>query len=473
MGESLSKDLGLGLAVDKEFIRAALTLADVDYCEVRFENTEVLSIGYQGRGLDRISQDRLFGGAVRALWKGGWGFVSFNSPAELPDVIRAACRQARFTGDQQNGTSKLAAAPVVDEDYRPSWTLDPRGVTLDEKVRILEHYKDLILGHDPAIAAAAISYGERVTDLTFANTEGTFIHQEKVDIGAGLSATARRGATTVTKGIGRGSSIGFDCMLGADAELREACDLAVRLLDAPQVKAGVYTVICDPAVAGLFVHEAFGHLSEADNAYRNPDLAKAMTLGRRLGRDILTIYDTGEQPEHRGYLRYDDEGVRTQRTYLVKDGILVGRLHSRETAGVMGEQPSGSARALNYTFPPIVRMRNTSIAAGESTFEEMLAGVELGVYAVGSGGGQTNGEMFSFNAGHGFMIRDGKLAELVKDVKLMGNVFTTLENIDMVGRDVKGRDGAGGCGKGGQMPLPTSGVCPPIRIQNVIIGGAK
>ena len=465
---------GLSSALDKESIRAALAPADVDYCEVRFENSEVLSIGYQGRGLDRISQDRLFGGAVRALWKGGWGFVSFNSPAELPDVVRVACRQARFTGDQQNGgASKLAAVPVVDEDYRPMWTLDPRGVTLDEKVRLLDHYKDVILSHDPAIAAAAITYGERVTDLTFANTEGTFIHQEKVDIGANLSATARRGATTVTKGIGRGGSLGFDCMLGADAELREACDLAVRLLDAPQVKAGVYTVVCDPAVAGLFVHEAFGHLSEADNAYRNPDLAKAMTLGRRLGRDILTIYDTGDQPEHRGYLRYDDEGVRAGRTYLVKDGILVGRLHSRETAGVMGEQPSGSARALNYTFPPIVRMRNTSIAPGASTFDEMLAGVELGVYAVGSGGGQTNGEMFSFNAGHGFMIRHGKLAELVKDVKLMGNVFTTLENIDLVGRDVKGRAGAGGCGKGGQMPLPTSGVCPPIRIQNVIIGGAK
>ena len=103
----------------------------------------------------------------------------------------------------------------------------------------------------------------------------------------------------------------------------------------------------------------------------------------------------------------------------------------------------------------------------------MIKDIKLGLYAVGSGGGQTNGEMFNFMAGHGFMIRDGKLAELVKDVKLMGNVFTTLMNIDMIGNDLAARDGAGGCGKGGQMPLPTSGLCPSIRIQNVIAGGAK
>lgn len=457
----------------KEKLRAALRLADVDYCEIRFEDSDVLGIAFQGRGLDRISRDKLFGGSVRALMKGGWGFSSFNDLNDMEEAVKSACEQACFTGEKQGGVSKLAQVPVVEEEYVPAYTLDPRAVTLDEKVRILTHYCDLILGFDPAITAATISYQEKVTGLYFANTEGTYIKQEKVDIGAGFGATARRGANTVSKRVGRGSSIGLDCILNADIEIKEACDLAVKLLDAPQVKAGVYTVVCDEALAGLFVHEAFGHLSEADNAYKNPGLAKAMTLGRKLGREILSIYDTGDYREHRGYLKYDDEGVRTAKTWLVKDGVLVGRLHSRETAGVMGESPTGSARALNYTFPPLVRMRNTCIAPGNSSLEDMIKDIELGLYAVGSGGGETNGEMFNFMAGHGFMIRDGKLAELVKDVKLMGNVFTTLENIDMVAKDVKGRDGPGGCGKGGQMPLPTSGVCPKIRIQNAIVGGAR
>lgn len=445
----------------------------VDYCEIRFEESQQLSIVFQGQSLDRISQDIQYGGNVRALDHGGWGFASFNNLADLPAMLQAACEQARFSGRMQGGASRLARVPVTVGEFAAELTVDPRKISLDEKVRLLTHYQQLILGHDPAITAANITYGEKFSTIFFANSEGTSIRQEKLDIGSSLSATARRGQLTVSKGIGRGSSQGFECMLQADQELREACQLAVDLLEAPQVKAGVYTTICDSALAGLFVHEAFGHLSEGDNVYKNPDLASSMTIGRRLGRDILTIFDTGEFRQHRGALSYDDEGVATERTYLIKDGILVGRLHSRETAGIMGEKPTGSGRALSYAFPPIPRMRNTCIAPGESSLEQMLAGIELGVYAVGSGGGETNGEMFTFNAGHGYMIRNGKLAELVRDVKLMGNVFTTLEHIDMVGQELKGRDGAGGCGKAGQMPLPTSGVCPPIRIQSVIIGGGK
>lgn len=457
----------------KERLRSALGLANVDYCEIRFEESHLLAINFQGRGLDRISKEIHYGGNVRALHQGGWGFASFNNLDDLDGVVKAACDQARFAGLRQAGESRLAPVPIVEDEFSPVFTLDPRAVTLDEKVRILTHYNDIILGYDPIIAAAAITYNEKLATLYFVNSEGTYTKQEKLDIGSALTATARRGSVTVGKGVGRGSSIGFDCMLNCDEDIRKACALAVELLDAPIVKAGIYTVVCDPALSGLFVHEAFGHLSEADNAYKNPDLAKAMTMGRKLGRGILTIYDTGEYFANRGGLKYDDEGVATERTYLVKDGVLVGRLHSRETAGIMGEKPTGSARALNYTFPPICRMRNTCIAPGESSFEEMIKDIELGVYAVGSGGGETNGEMFTFNAGHGYMIRNGKLAELVKDVKLMGNVFTTLENIDMIGNELQGRDGAGGCGKGGQMPLPTSGVCPPIRIQNAIMGGAK
>jgi TldD protein len=457
----------------KQVLRDALALAQADYCEVRFEESHPVTIDYQGKGLDQVACDVLFGGAVRAMYKGAWGFASFNDPADLPAMVASACDQALQAGNRLRGESRLAAVPVVEEEHTPAFIVHPRSVPLAEKIKLLDHYNALILASDAAVTAARIRYVERSTVLHFANSEGTYVRQEKVDIGSSLSAVARQGMTTVSKGVVRGGALGFDCMYGAEDELAEACALAVQLLSAPQVKAGVYPVVCDPAVAGLFVHEAFGHLSEADNAFKNPALRQTMTLGRRLGRDILTIYDAGDEIQHRGYLRYDDEGVRTRRADLIKNGILVGRLHSRETAALMGEEPTGSARAIDYTHPPIVRMRNTSIEAGESTLDEMIKGIELGLYVVGSGGGQTGGEMFTFQVGHGVMIRDGKFAELVKDVKLMGNVFTTLENIDLIGSEVEGRNGPGGCGKGNQGPLPTGGLCPPIRIQNVIVGGAK
>ena len=158
-----------------------------------------------------------------------------------------------------------------------------------------------------------------------------------------------------------------------------------------------------------------------------------------------------------------------QRTELVREGSLVGRLHSRETAARMGEAITGNARATRHRYPPIVRMTNTFIEAGEATFEDMISDIDLGVYACESVGGQTMLENFSFSAGYGRMIRKGHIAEMVKDVVLSGNLFTTLQNIDAIGNDLTfGKLGMCGKGQGG---LPVSTGAPHIRIQDVVMGG--
>jgi len=456
----------------KARLRKALEGCGVDYAEIRLEDSRDCVIQYQGTALEQVRTGNLYGGNVRALFKGGWGVANFNSLDDIEANVALACEQAKAAGEVVNEESMLAAVPVVENDVCPQWTLHPEAVTLDEKIRILGNYHQLVLSHDN-IPAATVHYQERCTTLIFVNSEGTAIRQEKLDFAGSISANGRKGDISVSQNVGIGSSIGIHKLLGLDDKIREMCERTQKLLDAPSIKAGVYTVICDPAQTGLFVHEAFGHLSEADDLAKNPGFLEQMYLGRELGKPILTIYDTGDAMHNRGGLIYDDEGVACRRADLVKNGKLVGRLHNRWSAAKLGEEITGSARALTYIFPPITRMRNTCIEKGESTFEEMVAGTELGVYAVGSAGGQTNGEMFNFGASWGQMIRNGKLAELVRDVKLQGNVFDTMANIDMIGNDAVGRNGPGGCGKGAQSPLPTSGDCPHIRIQNVIVGGVK
>jgi TldD protein len=456
----------------KERMKNALTKAKADYCEIRFEDSRDTVISFQGTALEHVRTNELYGGCVRALCKGGWGFANFNDPADMEKTLLLACEHAQAAGAVIDGESKMAKVPVVDEEFTPEFTLHPRGVHIHEKMRILNQYHQLVLSHEN-IPASTVMYQERCTTLYFANSEGTFTKQEKLDFAAGIIAQGRKGDVSVSQSVGVGSSIGIHALFGLEEKIKEMCKRTQKLLDAPSIKAGVYTVICDPAHTGLFVHEAFGHLSEADDLVKNPDFLKSMKLGRVLGKPILNIYDTGDIFGSRGALKYDDEGVATRRAELVKEGKLVGRLHSRWSAAELGEEVTGSARALTAVFPPIVRMRNTSIDAGESSFDDMLKDIELGVYAVGTGGGQTNGEVFNFAASYGYMIRNGKLAELVRDVKLMGNVFTTMENIDMIGNDPGEKNGPGGCGKGAQAPLPTSGFCPHIRIQNVVVGGVK
>lgn len=457
----------------KENLQNALKVAQADYCEIRIEETHTTLVMYRGKNLDQLSQSIQFGGNVRVMVDGGWGFVSFNSLDNLQDKVRAACEQARAIGAVKREKSMLAPVPVVIDEVKAELKLDPRQVTLEDKVKLFSSYNELILGFNAEITSSMVYYYDKYINTYFANSEGSYITQERIDIGCNMRAIATRGNVTVQEGIGMGSNNDFGCVLNKEEALRKACKLAVDLLDAPTVKGGEYTVILDPEMAGLFVHEAFGHLSEADDITENEALREVMTLGKRFGKDILNIYDSGLEQGNRGTMRYDEEGVLAEKTYLVREGVLVGRLHSRESAAKMNEKPTGSARALDYRFPPIVRMRTTCIESGSCSFEDMIKDIELGVYAVGGYGGETNGEMFTFTAGYGYMIRNGKLAELVKDVTLTGNVFTTLANIDMIGNDFSYENNAGGCGKWAQSPLATSEGSPHIRVQKVVIGGAK
>ena len=439
-----------------------------DYLEVHIEETEESRVTFTGRQLTDLGRKVDFGGNVRALNKGGWGFASFNSVDRLEEFAQYAVDQAKLTGRDE---SRLAPTEPVRADVGLELKSDPREVPLEKKVDLMRAYNEQVLASHELIASSTTRYFDRYHRRWFGSSEGSMIYQERVDLGGAVAAVAARDGDTQSYWVAFDSTDDFGVALGREKEIEEACRLAVEKLDAPKVKGGQYTVVLDPRLAGVFVHEAFGHLSEGDNVYEDKNLQKVMVLGREFGRPFLNIYDTGLDKGLRGYLVYDDEGVPTEKTYLITEGKLTGRLHSRETAGKMGERPTGNARCIDYRYPPVCRMRNTCIEAGESSFDDMVAETKLGVYAIMASGGQTNGEMFTFTAANAYMIRDGKLAEMVRDVTLTGNVFQTLKDIDMVGDDLSIHDGPGGCGKAGQFPLPVSDGSPHVRIQNVVIGG--
>ena len=288
-----------------------------------------------------------------------------------------------------------------------------------------------------------------------------------------LSATARKG-DLVQNGFESISSVtDYGTVLGRESLAVTAAQRAADLLDAPQAEGGPHTVILDPAMAGVFVHEAFGHLSEADSLYENDKMRELMHVGRNMGVPELNVVDDGSIAGLSGTQSYDDEGTPTQKTYLIQKGILTGHLHSLETAGKMGAKPTGNARAIGKGKPPIVRMTNTYIEGGKSTFEELLSGVDDGIYACDMVGGMTALEMFTFSAAYGYRIEKGKIGPLMRDIVLTGNVFETLKTIDGFGNDYQMIERGGGCGKGGQGPLPVTFGSPHIRIRNVVIGGRK
>jgi TldD protein len=350
---------------------------------------------------------------------------------------------------------------------------DFREVSLSKKKSLVEEYNKIILDYDEKIETSDVSYGDSFRKVYYATSEGAFIEDERPDVVVGMSATGRKGDNVQRGFESVGGPAGFQVVEGLHDKAAAAAKRAVNLLSAPPVKGGKYTVITNPRLTGVFAHEAFGHLSESDFLYENDRMKELMVLGKRLGSDMVNIIDDGSISGLRGTQEYDDEGVKTRKNYLIKDGILVGRLHSRETAAKMGEQPTGNARAIGYQYQPIVRMTNTYIDKGPVTFEEMIKDVDLGLYAIDMVGGQTAMEMFTFSAAYGYMVRNGKIAELVRDIVLTGNVFATMMNIDMISDKIVWPRVGGGCGKGGQSPLPVGLGGPHIRIQDIVVGGTQ
>jgi TldD protein len=442
----------------------------VDYLTIRLEESECTDILLRGDRLETLSESLAQGGQVRACYKGGWGFASFNDLTQLTDRLEEAIVAARLIGDET--TCLAEVAPMQGSYALPVTHTDPRQVPIAQKRQLCQHYADLLRSVDSQIVSVMVRYGDIHQRILLATSDGTLLEQSWNDLEMRFAATARNDNTVQTGRETMGSRRGYDDAIGLEDQVRGAAERAVTALRLPSVQGNTYTVVIDPILSGLFVHEAFGHLSEADMAYENPELLEVMTLGRQFGPNNLQIFDGAAPEGHRGSYGYDDEGVPATTTQLIQDGILVGRLHSRETAGKLGEAATGNARCLNYHYPPIVRMTNTWIGRGETPVSDLLNDIPEGLYARNWRGGMTNGEMFTFSAGEAWMIRKGQLAEQVRDVTLSGNVFSTLAEIEAIGNDFLW-DESGGCGKAGQSGLAVGVGGPSLRLRNIIIGGAS
>jgi TldD protein len=449
----------------------ALKTHNVDYADIRLEDKTDSWVVFRGPDLDNTGSSRVAGGIVRALYRGGWGYATFNDLDDLEKQVREACETARLVGTEARTLAPVD--PVVDE-LSAHMEKDFRQIPLREKKALAEEYNRLALGRHPSIQTSLTRYADSYKKIWYANSEGTYIYDEQPNTYMFVMATARDGDIVQEAYTMDGGPGGYQTVERMHEQVEEAADRAVKLLSAAPVKGGAYTVVTNPEMTGVFTHEAFGHLSESDFVYENPRMKELMQLGKRFGADGLNIIDDGSLPGGLGTHKYDYEGVPMRENYLIRDGILVGRLHSRETAALMGEQPTGNARAVFFQHPPIVRMTNTYIAPGDTPAQDIFKDIDLGVYAVNAIGGQTAMEMFTFSAAYGYMIRNGEVAEMVRDVVLTGNVFETLMNIDRIADDLGfEKNGPGGCGKGSQHPLRVGLGGPHIRIQNCVVGGGQ
>lgn len=448
--------------------RKILESAAADFAEIRLASSTGTGISLSGENVESFTTGESISGSVRVLINGAWGFSTFNELSMLEKYFRSAMLSASLICPEEK--TFIGQYPVLHGEYNTVPVRNFMDITPEEKYTLVKKYND-ILRSSGSVQTTRTGYRDVNTKYTYMNSSGSVLSYDKLYCGVSLSAVAKKGTVVQPFHESVSGYGGFELVEGRESLAERVVSTAVDMLEAEPVSGGTYDVIVDPKLCGVFIHEAFGHLSEADFIYENPRMKDIMVKGREFGPQSLNVYDDGTVCGLAGYIPFDDEGVLPGKTVLIKNGLLSGRLHSRETAARMGEEPTGNGRAISVMRQPIVRMTNTYIENGDYSRDEIFNSVDDGLYAVDVIGGQTNLEMFTFTAGYGFRIKNGKKGRMFRDVVLSGNVFSTLKNIAMIGNDRVMSGGLGGCGKGGQSPLPVSFGGPHMLISDVLIGG--
>jgi TldD protein len=284
-----------------------------------------------------------------------------------------------------------------------------------------------------------------------------------------MNATASQKGIFASSREEIGSTTGFEIFETETPETlgKRLAERAVEQLEAKIPKGGMFPAVLGPNVVGVFVHEAFGHLAEADLALAGGVLATS--LGKKIASDNVTLYDDGTLDGAFGSFKYDDEGVKAQRTLLVENGVVRGLMQNRETAQKFNSEPTGNARAEDFRVEPIIRMRNTFMEPSDHTFEELIENVKFGYYLRSFRGGQANLDgTFQVGIQEAYEIADGEINSPVRNASISGNTLSTLLKVDAVARDFGLSPGR--CGKG-----QTAFVCdggPHIRVTEITVGGS-
>ena len=449
-------------------LTSILSKVDTDYADLRYEIKKETVISFNGRELTQLSSNSTDGYVLRMLKNGGLSSVAFTNKKSADKVITRAEENALLISKNIDKPIRFAKSKVIVDCFLPELVEDPQQISIDEKIELTRKYNRIPL-KESKIATTNITYRELIRDKYFANTEGSRIREQLTTTRINGLIVSRDGTLIQNVRVGIGGSNGFAVLRNQEEEFEKRTSIALQLLKTDPIKAGVYNAILNQSLAGVFTHEAFGHFSEADLIENNVSMRKKMKMGAKLGNAALNIIDDPTMPNTLGFYKYDDEGTKARLTQLMKNGVLAGRLHSRRTAAAFKEPLSGHCIAEDYRYAPIIRMGNIFIQNGNLTFDNLLDRLGDGLYILDAKGGQTSGENFTFGAQYGYVVRNGKLGKMVRDINIAGNLYKTLQNIHAVGDDVL-MSKIGGCGKG-QVNIRSCYGAPHILVANIIVGG--
>jgi TldD protein len=443
----------------------------IDQADLYFESSRseswVMEEGIIKEGSHSIAQ----GVGVRAISGEKTGFA-YSDEIVLPALTSAAKAARSIASSGNNGNLQAWQTKQTPALYITNDPID--SIPADQKVALLKKLDVLARKKDSRVQQVVASLGGEHTTVLIAGIDGTFTADVRPLVRLNVSVIVEENGKRERGTAGGGGRFGYEYFQNDEllnSYVDEAVDQAIINLDAVAAPAGSTTVVLGPGWPGILLHEAIGHGLEGD-FNRKGTSAFSNRLGERIATDQVTVVDDGTMPNRRGSLSVDDEGIPSQCTTLIENGILKNYMQDKHNARLMGMTPTGNGRRESYAHLPMPRMTNTYMLAGKHDPEEIIKSVDKGVYATQFGGGQvdiTNGT-FVFSASQAWLIENGKITAPIKGATLIGNGPDVLTRVSMVGNNLELDAGIGTCGKDGQS-VPVGVGQPTIRIDDLTVGG--
>ncbi|QTA37682.1 TldD/PmbA family protein [Thermosipho ferrireducens] len=430
------------------------------YTDVRIENVFETHIKVTMGEVDDI-KERSYKAAFIRLYDGTrWYYTTTTDIENIQKSIDELSRYAKSTNI--SGHPLIEKLEVNEGEFLKFDTNDISQVSLDDKFSLLKRF----FPQNKYIKLWRAQYVDKRVEKEFYSSKGANLRFDTQRAGFRISFEMSDGDKKFNERFEKAGNTFQELNVDIkdmETHIRKSVEF---LKNSVNINPGQYTVVLSPEAAGVFAHESFGHKSEADFMIGDENMKKEWELGKKVGAEILSIVDDGNVLGT-GYTPFDDEGTRSKKTYLIKNGILSGRLHNATTAVSLNEELTGNARAVSFEFEPIVRMTTTYIEPGNVSFEQLISDIKEGIYieTVKHGSGMST---FTLAPSLAYKIKNGMIAEPVKISVVSGSVFETLYNIEGLSKELKLLSFVlGGCGKWEQFPLPVGFGGPHVRVKTL------
>jgi len=459
--------------VSENDLRKVMTVAmekGGDYADLYFQHTFSNSLTLQDGAVNRASSNIDYGVGIRVVSGDQQGYA-FVENINLEEMIKAAQVASRIA----NGSAKVPPVKTdekVFKNYYPilnSW----EDKSIQEKIPYLQKLNERLFALDSKVVKVNAVISDETSYILYYNSEGTLCHDvrpmviiyglcvmqqgDRIENGM-ASRAARQDTSFLTNEL-------------IEEIAQEAFQKTSIMFESVKPKGGEMPVVMSAGGSGILLHEAIGHAFEADFNRKKTSIFSDK-LGKTVCDKAINIVDDGTINYNRGSINFDDEGIGSQKTYIVKEGVLASYLHDRISAKFYGVDPTGNGRRESFRCMPMPRMRVTYMENGNCTQDDIIASVKNGIFVdtFTNGQVQIGAGDFTFYVKTGYLIENGKLTQPIKDINIIGNGPKALADITMVANNFKLDPGAWTCGKDGQS-CPVSLGLPTVLVKQLTVGG--